>query len=61
MAKCEFRKSDGNRCKAAALTGDNYCFTHSPKVAAERHEARVKGGHGKAGIPAPQTFGKYVE
>lgn len=41
--KCKHRK--GNRhCKNYALTGDDYCFFHSPKKAKERAEAQRKGG-----------------
>ena len=41
--KCKYRK--GNRhCKNHALTGDEFCFFHSPKKAKERAQAQRKGG-----------------
>lgn len=44
MAKrCKYRKK-GKQCKSWALTGENYCFFHSPKKAKERAKARRKGG-----------------
>jgi hypothetical protein len=41
--KCKYKKN-GKRCKGYALTDDDYCFSHSPKKARERAEARRKGG-----------------
>jgi hypothetical protein len=41
--KCKYKKN-GKRCKAYALTDDDYCFSHSPKKARERAAARRKGG-----------------
>jgi hypothetical protein len=41
--KCRYKK--GNKhCKNYALTGDDFCFFHSPKKAKERAEAQRKGG-----------------
>ena len=41
--KCKYKK--GNKyCKNYALTGDDYCFFHSPRKAKERAEAQRKGG-----------------
>jgi hypothetical protein len=41
--KCKYRK--GNKhCRNYALTGDDYCFFHSPRKAKERAEAQRKGG-----------------
>jgi hypothetical protein len=41
--KCKHRKGN-RRCKNYALTGDEFCFFHSPKKARERAEAQRKGG-----------------
>lgn len=41
--KCKHRKGN-RRCKNYALTGDDYCFFHSPNKAKERAEAQRKGG-----------------
>jgi hypothetical protein len=44
MAKrCKHRKR-GKQCKSWALTGEDYCFFHSPRKAKARAEARRKGG-----------------
>lgn len=41
--KCKHRKGK-RRCKNYALTGDEFCFFHSPKKAKQRAEAQRKGG-----------------
>jgi len=41
--KCKYRKGK-RRCKNYALTGDDYCFFHSPRKAKQRAEAQRKGG-----------------
>jgi hypothetical protein len=41
--KCKYRKGN-RRCKNYALTGDEFCFFHSPKKAKERAKAQRKGG-----------------
>jgi len=41
--KCKYRKGK-RRCKNYALTGDEFCFFHSPKKAKERAQAQRKGG-----------------
>jgi hypothetical protein len=44
MAKrCKHRKA-GKQCGAYAVTGDDYCFSHSRKRAKQRAEAQRKGG-----------------
>jgi hypothetical protein len=42
--KCEFRKKDGERCKANAQAGKNFCVFHDPARAAEGQKARRAGG-----------------
>jgi len=44
MAQCEFKKADGQRCRASALTGSKLCFFHDPAEAAKRKEAQSAGG-----------------
>ena len=44
---CSFRKPDGQRCRAAPLIEQEYCFWHSPEHAAEAAEARRLGGFRK--------------
>ena len=44
MAQCEFKKADGQRCRAPALTGSKRCFFHHPAEAAKRKEAQSAGG-----------------
>ena len=41
--RCKYRKGK-RRCKNYALTGDEFCFFHSPKKAKERAKAQRKGG-----------------
>ncbi|MGB7061149.1 MAG: hypothetical protein WBF13_02200 [Candidatus Zixiibacteriota bacterium] len=41
--KCKHRKGK-RRCKNYALTGDDYCFFHSPRKAKQRADAQRKGG-----------------
>ena len=44
MAKRCKRKKSGKQCKGYAVTGDDYCFSHSRKRAKQRAEAQRKGG-----------------
>ncbi len=44
---CGFRRPDGQRCKAAPLIDQEYCFWHSPEPAEEAAEARRLGGFRK--------------
>jgi len=44
MAQCEFDKTNGQRCRAPALTGSKRCFFHAPAEAAKRKEAQSAGG-----------------
>ena len=47
--QCRAMTADGSRCKAAALTGSDFCFFHDPDRAEERREAQILGGRqGKA-------------
>jgi hypothetical protein len=42
--KCEFRKTNGERCKADAQTSKNVCVFHDPAKAADGRRARRAGG-----------------
>jgi len=44
MATCEFKKADGQRCPAPAITGSKLCFFHDPRQASKRQEAQSAGG-----------------
>lgn len=41
--RCKYKKGK-KRCKNFALTGDDYCFFHSPDKAKDRAKAQRKGG-----------------
>lgn len=43
-AQCSFKKPDGSSCKATCLSGEPWCFFHSPNRGDEREEARRRGG-----------------
>lgn len=42
--QCKHIKHDNTPCKAKALTGDDYCFMHSPRAEKQRKQANSKGG-----------------
>jgi hypothetical protein len=44
VKKCEFRKKDGERCKANAQARKNFCVFHDPARVAEGQRARRAGG-----------------
>ena len=44
MSDCKFIKPDGEQCRAKAMKGSDYCFTHNPDMQIEKHLAVVKGG-----------------
>ena len=50
---CEKVKSNGERCRAMAMAGSQYCFFHEPSVAEERKVAQRQGGqaNGPAVLP----------
>lgn len=57
--RCEADTQKGERCKAPALKGGRFCYHHDPEVAAERQEARRRGGlslhYGKGGPDRPDA------
>ncbi len=44
MAQCKAKTQTGQPCRAQALKGSKYCFTHSPATGAQRAAARKRGG-----------------
>jgi len=46
---CEATRNDGGPCSAYTLRDSDYCFAHDPSKAAERKEARSKGGRARHG------------
>ena len=51
---CEKLKSNGQRCRAMAMAGSQYCFFHDPSAAEARKAAQREGGqaNGPAVLPA---------
>jgi hypothetical protein len=50
---CSGIKPSGERCKAAALKGESYCWFHSPNRGDARREASSRGGE----VPASGSEG----
>lgn len=44
MQKCKFKKPNGKKCQAWAMTGSDFCFAHNPNKKQERALACIKGG-----------------
>jgi len=45
---CQGNKKTGEKCRAAATPGSQYCFFHDPEREQERKEAQSSGGrHGR--------------
>jgi hypothetical protein len=44
---CPIPRKDGAACQARP-TKSGYCLSHDPGLAEKRHQARVRGGRGKA-------------
>jgi hypothetical protein len=47
--ECQATTRQGAPCRAYAVTGSDYCFHHDPARAAERRQARSKGGRARHG------------
>ena len=58
MAKrqCTATTKSGERCKVAALTGEDTCFFHSPTHITKRHAAVSKGGRQTAARNAAELI-----
>jgi hypothetical protein len=44
MSQCAAIKPSGERCKAQAMSSDQWCYTHSPATADARARSTRKGG-----------------
>jgi hypothetical protein len=44
LGVCAAIKPNGGRCNAGAMQGSDYCYNHSPDLAAERKRSASKGG-----------------
>jgi hypothetical protein len=54
--RCSALTRGGDQCSREAMGGSDYCYSHSPEYAQERHEAATKGGQtGGRGRPARIT------
>jgi hypothetical protein len=42
--RCGATSKNGQQCRALALAGSPFCFSHAPERAQERAEARKRGG-----------------
>lgn len=47
MATCKAKNASGKPCKMKPLKGSAYCFNHAPSKAAERAQARKRGGEAR--------------
>ena len=54
---CQATRKDAQPCTVRAITGSAWCFAHDPARAADRDEARCKGGRGKG---RSERLGKLV-
>ena len=52
---CKAVTKTGARCRVRALEGSLYCYFHSPDMAAERKEARARGGRARHGRRVGET------
>ncbi len=48
QAQCAGTRKDGMRCTARVMGAGEHCFAHDPAKAAQRDQARRKGGAGRA-------------
>jgi len=47
--KCEFIKTDGEKCEAHAIKDSEFCYFHNPDISdEEKREAQSNGGKTKA-------------
>ena len=58
---CKATRKDSQPCAAYALRGSAYCFAHDPTKAAERKDARSKGGRARHGRSVAGGQGASVE
>ncbi len=58
MAQCTATTTTGRPCQAPAQQGRPYCFAHDPDRAAERADARQRGGYNRR-TPKAGDAGEY--
>lgn len=67
---CKQVRADGQICKAIAMKGSDFCFSHNPDTQAEKHLAVVKGGENSRklslnlkplSIKSPQEISSLLE
>lgn len=62
MSNCKQIKTNGETCKANAMSGFDYCFIHNEQVAEKRRQAVIKGGRQTKKIaPLPELKITSVE
>ena len=59
--QCEHIKPNGDKCKAYALTGGDYCWAHDPDKAESRRIASAKGGRAGARSKTPAIVVEIVD
>ncbi len=59
MDPCMHVKADGERCRARAMNGSEFCYGHEPSKAIERREAAIKAGQ-QGGRGRPRAKSKEV-
>ena len=59
--QCEHIKPNGDKCKAYALTGGDYCWAHDPDKAESRRIASAKGGRAGARPKTPAIVVEIVD
>ena len=60
MGECSANKPNGARCKARAMTGSRWCYSHDPATAAQRKRNAAKGGR-TGGLGRPSSASEVVE
>lgn len=58
---CGATRKDGQSCAAYTVRGSAFCFAHCPERAADRREARSKGGRARHGRSVAGGQGASVE
>lgn len=53
MSRCTATREDGAPCRAHALSGEVFCFTHHPDRSHDREAARRAGGQARTSVRLP--------
>src|SRR5918912_4220818 len=62
MSDCSGIRADGGRCRAQAIAGSQWCFSHHPDYEAERRRRASRGGkRGGRGRPVSELAALRVE